>query len=68
MFMVVIGTFSWSSIRIMHKIPLIDAITVVLVSGMTVAFDLAIAFCGCYSFRPHLLLEKREANSCGYKF
>ena len=43
MFMVVIGTFAWSSIRIMHKIPLVDALVVVLVSGMTVAFDLAIA-------------------------
>ena len=43
MFMVVIGTFAWSSIRIMHKIPVVDAVVVVLVSGMTVAFDLAIA-------------------------
>ncbi|MGB0934569.1 MAG: SulP family inorganic anion transporter [Alphaproteobacteria bacterium] len=43
MFMVVIGTFAWSSIRIMNKIPRVDAIVVVLVSGMTVAFDLAIA-------------------------
>jgi len=43
MFMVVIGTFAWSSIRIMHKIPPIDAVVVILVSGMTVAFDLAVA-------------------------
>ncbi len=43
MFMVVIGTFEWSSLRIMHKIPMSDAFIIVLVSGVTVATDLAIA-------------------------
>ena len=43
MFMVVIGTFAWSSFRIMNKIPKSDAFVLILVSGMTVAFDLAIA-------------------------
>lgn len=43
MFMVVIGTFAWSSLRIMHKIPQSDALVLVLVSGLTVAFDLALA-------------------------
>jgi SulP family sulfate permease len=43
MFMVVIGTFAWSSLRIMHKIPKSDALVLVLVSGLTVAFDLALA-------------------------
>ncbi len=43
MFMVVVGTFEWSSLRIMHKIPMTDAFIIVLVSGVTVAFDLAIA-------------------------
>ena len=43
MFMVVIGTFAWSSLRIMHKIPMSDALVLVLVSGLTVAFDLALA-------------------------
>lgn len=47
MFMVVIGTFAWSSFRILRKIPLSDAFVLILVSGMTVAFDLAIAvICG----------------------
>ncbi|MCV9385338.1 SulP family inorganic anion transporter [Reichenbachiella ulvae] len=47
MFMVVIGTFAWSSFRIMHKIPFADAFVLVLVSGVTVVFDLAIAvICG----------------------
>lgn len=43
MFMVVIGTFAWSSFRILRKIPLSDAFVLILVSGMTVVFDLAIA-------------------------
>ncbi|MEA1889877.1 MAG: SulP family inorganic anion transporter [Pseudomonadota bacterium] len=43
MFMVVIGTFEWSSFRIMGKIPRTDAFILVLVSGVTVATDLAIA-------------------------
>jgi len=43
MFMVVIGTFAWSSFRILHKIPLSDAIVLILVSAITVWQDLAIA-------------------------
>jgi SulP family sulfate permease len=43
MFMVVIGTFEWSSFRIMGKIPRTDAFILVLVSAVTVATDLAIA-------------------------
>ncbi|RED50811.1 SulP family inorganic anion transporter [Aestuariispira insulae] len=43
MFMVVIGTFAWSSFRIIHKIPLTDAFVLVLVSGVTVYSDLAVA-------------------------
>ncbi len=43
MFMVVIGTFAWSSFRIMNKIPLADLFVLILVSSLTVIFDLAIA-------------------------
>lgn len=43
MFMVVIGTFAWSSFRILFTIPKSDAFVLILVSGMTVIFDLAIA-------------------------
>ncbi|NQY43158.1 MAG: SulP family inorganic anion transporter, partial [Legionellales bacterium] len=43
MFMVVIGTFAWSSLRIINKIPRIDAFVIILVSGVTVLYDLAIA-------------------------
>ncbi|NQX84536.1 MAG: SulP family inorganic anion transporter [Flavobacteriaceae bacterium] len=43
MFMVVIGTFAWSSFRIMNKIPISDVIVLILVSSLTVIFDLAIA-------------------------
>jgi len=47
MFMVVIGTFAWSSFRIIRKIPRSDAFVLLLVSSMTVFFDLAIAvICG----------------------
>jgi SulP family sulfate permease len=43
MFMVVIGTFAWSSFRIMNKIPITDVFVLILVSVITVFFDLAIA-------------------------
>ena len=43
MFMVVIGTFAWSSFRILHKIPIADAIVLIAVSAITVWQDLAIA-------------------------
>ncbi len=43
MFMVVIGTFAWSSFRILHKIPLPDAIVLITVSAITVWKDLAVA-------------------------
>ena len=43
MFMVVLGTFEWSSFRILHKIPRSDAFVLILVSGVTVFTDLAIA-------------------------
>lgn len=43
MFMVVIGTFAWSSFRIFRKIPKTDVFVLVLVSSLTVIFDLAIA-------------------------
>lgn len=43
MFMVVVGTFEWSSFRILSKIPRTDAFVLVLVSGVTVISDLAIA-------------------------
>jgi len=43
MFMVVIGTFAWSSFRIIRKIPTSDAIVLLIVSAITVWQDLAIA-------------------------
>ena len=43
MFMVVIGTFAWSSFRILNKIPIADAIVLIAVSAITVWQDLAIA-------------------------
>jgi len=43
MFMVVIGTFAWQSLTIMRRIPLTDAMVIVLVTVVTVMSDLAIA-------------------------
>jgi sulfate permease, SulP family len=43
MFMVVIGTFAWQSLRILRRIPLTDALVMGLVTVVTVASDLAIA-------------------------
>ncbi|MDN3666355.1 SulP family inorganic anion transporter [Algibacter miyuki] len=43
MFMMVIETFAWSSFRIMKKIPKSDAFVLIIVSAVTVFFDLAIA-------------------------
>lgn len=43
MFMVVIGTFAWSSFRIIGKIPRADAFVLIVVSAITVWQDLAVA-------------------------
>ena len=43
MFMVVVGTFAWSSFRILNKVPRTDVFVIILVSALTVIFDLAIA-------------------------
>ncbi len=43
MFMVVIGTFAWQSIRLMRRIPFSDGLVIVVVTVVTVLEDLAIA-------------------------
>lgn len=43
MFMMVIETFAWSSFRILKKIPKADAAVLIIVSAVTVVYDLAIA-------------------------
>ncbi|WP_370321484.1 SulP family inorganic anion transporter [Oricola sp.] len=43
MFMVVIGTFAWQTLKIMRRIPLTDAAVIVLVTVVTVVSDLAVA-------------------------
>ena len=43
MFMVVIGTFAWQSLRLMQRIPYADSLVVVLVTVVTVWSDLATA-------------------------
>lgn len=43
MFMVVIGTFAWSTFKVWNKVPFSDVFVIILVTVMTVIFDLAIA-------------------------
>jgi SulP family sulfate permease len=43
MFMVVIGTFAWHSIKTLARVPLNDAFVTLLVTVVTVAYDLAFA-------------------------
>jgi len=43
MFMVVIGTFAWNSIKTLFKVPVADALVIIVVTVVTVAEDLAIA-------------------------
>ncbi|MEN8138573.1 MAG: SulP family inorganic anion transporter [Bacteroidota bacterium] len=43
MFMVVIGTFAWSTFSVVNKIPAADALVILLVTVLTVMFDLAVA-------------------------
>ncbi|MCT4609601.1 MAG: SulP family inorganic anion transporter [Pelagimonas sp.] len=43
MFMVVIGTFAWNSVKILRKVPRTDAFVIVLVTVVTVLEDLAVA-------------------------
>ncbi len=43
MFMVVLGTFAWSSLTILHRVPSHDAFVIILVTIVTVYSDLAVA-------------------------
>lgn len=43
MFMVVIGTFAWQSLRLMRRIPMSDVLVIVVVTAVTVYSDLATA-------------------------
>ena len=43
MFMVAIGTFEWTSFNILNKIPRSDALVMVIVTVLTLIFDLALA-------------------------
>ena len=43
MFMVVIGTFAWQSILVIKRIPRTDVVVMIIVTAITVIYDLAIA-------------------------
>jgi SulP family sulfate permease len=76
MFMVVIGTFAWSSLQIMNKIPRADAVVIVLVSALTVIFDLAIAVVAgvvisaliyAWDSASHIIASNEENKETGEK-
>ena len=69
MFIVVIGTFEWSSFRIVGKVPRSDALILVTVSAVTVATDLAVAvvvgviisaLVFAWEHAKHIRIEARE--------
>ena len=78
MFMVVIGTFAWRSLMIMRRIPLSDALVIVLVTSVTVMTDLATAvivgvivsalvFAWTTATRTHSITETTEDGTKIYK-
>ncbi|MEZ5570433.1 MAG: SulP family inorganic anion transporter [Halioglobus sp.] len=69
MFIVVMGTFEWSSFRVLRKVPRSDALVLVLVSAVTVATDLAVAVVSgvivsalvfAWEHAKHIRVEVRE--------
>ena len=75
MFIVVLGTFEWSSFRIMGKVPKADAFVLILVSGVTVVTDLAFAvvvgvivsaLVFAWSNAKHIRVTRREHGSSQY--
>ena len=69
MFIVVVGTFEWSSFRIIRKVPGTDALILVVVSAVTVATDLAVAvvvgviisaLVFAWEHAKHIRIEARE--------
>ncbi len=43
MFMVVIGTFAWNTFKVLNRVPRADVVVMLVVTGLTVAYDLAVA-------------------------
>ena len=76
MMMVVISTFAWASIRIMKRIPREDAFVIVLVTGVTVIHDLAMAViigvivsALVYAWKSahHIWMEEAPSDEAGHK-
>ena len=78
MFMVVIGTFAWQSIMVLRRIPRNDAFIILLVTGVTVYSDLAVAvivgvivsalfYAWNAASRIHAITEINEAGAKVYK-
>ena len=69
MFMVVIGTFEWASLKMFHRMPLSDMVVMVLVAGYTVFMhDLATGRdLGRDRLGVGLCLETRDALGCRHQ-
>jgi SulP family sulfate permease len=65
MFMVVIGTFEWTTFRILHKIPKTDTLVILAVSIITVFTNLAVAVAiGIIISAPVFAWEKGKKIDC----
>ena len=70
MMMVVIGTFSWPSLKLLFRIPKEDALVILIVTGVTVIQDLAVAVvvgvivsCLVYAWKSSHQIRITESDS-----
>ena len=70
MMMVVIGTFAWPSLKLLFRIPREDAIVIIIVTGVTVIQDLAVAVvigvivsCLVYAWKSSQQIQITESES-----
>ncbi len=70
MMMVVIGTFAWPSLKLLFRIPKEDAIVIIIVTGVTVIQDLAVAVvigvivsCLVYAWKSSQQIQITESES-----
>ncbi len=62
MFMVVIGTFEWATFRIIHQIPKSDALVILIVTGITILENLAIAVLAGLVVSAMVFVWKKSRN------
>lgn len=62
MMMVVIGTFAWNTFGLMNKVPAADVVVMLLVTTLTVLFDLAVAVCAGVVVSALVFAWQKAAN------